>query len=200
MGFFKKKPDFFLFLLEQAQKAQEGLEALREFAEHPCEGCADRVKQLEKEGDEIRRILIEELNHTFATPIDREDIFQLSRALDDVLDYANSTVIELDIYHVQADEHIKRMISIMIKAAEELVRSIKHLKNYPKIANDHAVKAKKNENYMEKAYRQALSDLFKGEDPVYMLKMREIFRHLSNCADRGDEAANIILSIVMKAT
>jgi len=200
MGFFKKKPDFFNFLLEQAQKAQEGLEALKEFAEHPCEGCADRVRQLEKEGDEIRRILIEELNHTFATPIDREDIFQLSRALDDVLDYANSTVIELDIYHVQADDHVKRMISIMIKAAEELVRSIKHLENYPKIANDHAVKAKKNENYMEKAYRQALSDLFKGEDPVYMLKMREIFRHLSNCADRGDEAANIILSIVMKTT
>ena len=73
-------------------------------------------------------------------------------------------------------------------------------KEYPNIANDHAVRAKKLENDMEQAYHRALADLFKGTDPIYMLKMREVYRHLSNCADRGDEAANIILSIVMKST
>ena len=92
------------------------------------------------------------------------------------------------------------MIDIMIQAYEELVNAIKYLKEYPNIANDHAVRAKKLENDMEQAYHRALADLFKGTDPIYMLKMREVYRHLSNCADRGDEAANIILSIVMKST
>jgi uncharacterized protein Yka (UPF0111/DUF47 family) len=116
------------------------------------------------------------------------------------MDYADNTVRELSAYELSTDEHTKIMIEIMIQAYEELVKSIKYLKQYPKIANDHAVRAKKLENDMEQAYHKALADLFKGTDPIYMLKMREIYRHLSNCADRGDEAANIILSIVMKST
>jgi uncharacterized protein Yka (UPF0111/DUF47 family) len=64
----------------------------------------------------------------------------------------------------------------------------------------HAVKAKSYENAMEKAYHTALADLFKKTDTVYMLKMREIYRHLSNAADHSDEAADIICSVVMKAT
>ncbi len=65
---------------------------------------------------------------------------------------------------------------------------------------EHAVKAKSYENAMEKTYHAALANLFKRTDTVYMLKMREIYRHLSNAADRGDGAANIICSIVMKST
>ena len=134
------------------------------------------------------------------TPIDREDLFALSRAIDDVIDYANSTVDEMEIYDVKGNEHIKEMINILRKAARELDDAVKILKDYPKIAAEHAVKAKAYENTMEKAYHKALADLFKGTDTVYMLKMREIYRHLSNAADRGDEAANIIQSIVMKHT
>jgi len=200
MYFFKKKPDFYALLMNQSEKVLEGIKALKEYAGNQCPECADAVKRLEKEADEHRRIIIAELNKTFATPIDREDIFQLSRALDDVMDYADNTVLELTAYELSADLHIRKMIDIMIKAYEELVKAIKYLKDYPIIANDHAVKAKKFENEMEQAYHQALSDLFKGTDPIYMLKMREVYRHLSNCADRGDEAANIILSIVMKST
>jgi len=90
------------------------------------------------------------------------------------------------------------MINILRKAVRELDEAVKILKSYPRIASEHAVKAKAYENTMEKAYHIALADLFKGSDTVYMLKMREIYRHLSNAADRGDEAANIISSIVMK--
>ena len=200
MGFFRKKPDFYLLLLNQAERVLDGLVVLREYVRSQCVDCAQKVRDLEKEADEQRRILIAELNRTFATPIDREDIFQLSRALDDVMDYAYTTVTELTLYELSADDSVRKMVDIMIDAYEELVQAIKHLKEYATIANDHAVRAKKLENNMEQAYHQALSDLFKGTDPIYMLKMREIYRHLSNCADRSDEAANIILSIVMKST
>ena len=191
---------FFDLLTRQSAKTVEGLEALWSFAENGTRENANLVRNIEREADELRRILIEELDKTFVTPIDREDIFALSRAIDDVVDYANTTVDEMEIYEVKGDEHIKEMINILRKAARELNDAVKILQDYPKIASEHAVKAKAYENTMEKAYHMALAQLFKGADTVYMLKMREIYRHLSNAADRGDEAANIISSIVMKHT
>ena len=191
---------FFELLTHQSSNSIEGLDALWNFAENGSKENANLVRSIEREADELRRILIQELDQTFITPIDREDIYQLSRAIDDVVDYANSTVDEMEIYEVKGDEHIKEMVNILRKAARELNDAVKILKDYPKITSEHAIKAKSYENQMEKAYHLALADLFKGTDTIYMLKMREIYRHLSNAADRGDEAANIISSIVMKHT
>ncbi len=198
--FFKGTDRFFDLLTRQSSKTVEGLEALWAYAENGTRENATHVRMIEREADELRRILIEELDKTFVTPIDREDLFALSRAIDDVVDYANTTVDEMEIYEVKGDEHIKEMINVLRKAARELNDAVKILKDYPKIASEHAVKAKAYENTMEKAYHVALANLFKGSDTIYMLKMREIYRHLSNAADRGDEAANIISSIVMKHT
>ena len=194
------KSQFFEILSRQAAKTMEGLEALWNFTENGTKENANLVRNVEREADELRRILIQELDQTFATPLEREDIYNLSRAIDDVVDYANTTVDEMEVYEVKGDDHIKEMVNILQKAARELNDAVKILKDYPKIALEHAVKAKSYENQMEKAYHLALADLFKGTDTVYMLKMREIYRHLSNAADRGDEAANIISSIVMKHT
>lgn len=191
---------FYELLSRQSAKTLEGLEALWNFVENETKENANIVRNIEREADELRRILIEELDKTFVTPLDREDIYSLSRAIDDVVDYANSTVDEMEIYGVKADSHIKEMVNILREAARELNDAVQILKDHPKIASEHAVKAKAYENMMEKAYHSALADLFKGTDTVYMLKMREIYRHLSNAADRGDEAANNILSIVMKNT
>jgi predicted phosphate transport protein (TIGR00153 family) len=198
--FFGSENRFFELLAHQSSKSLEGLEALWGFVENETKENANHVRNLEREADELRRILIEELDRTFITPLDREDIYALSRAIDDVVDYANTTVDEMEIYGVEGDQHIKDMVDILRKAARELNDAVKTLKDYPRIALEHAVKAKSYENEMEKAYHLALADLFKGTDTVYMLKMREIYRHLSNAADRGDEAANIISSIVMKHT
>jgi predicted phosphate transport protein (TIGR00153 family) len=205
-GFKRRKPfqssqsRFFDILSRQASKALEGLEALWNFVENGSKENADLVRNIEREADELRRILVEELDQTFVTPLDREDIYALSRAVDDVVDYANTTVDEMEIYEVRGDEHIKEMVNILRNVARELNDAVKILKDYPKISLEHAVSAKSYENQMEKAYHLALAHLFKGTDTVYMLKMREIYRHLSNAADRGDEAADIISSIVMKHT
>jgi uncharacterized protein len=198
--FRKKKCDFCEMLHAQAEKVQEGLDALYTWAEGGQTPQRERVKQIEREADELRRIVIEELNQTFVTPFDREDIFSLSRAIDDVMDYADRTVDEMEIYEVSANRHIIEMIDILRKASHELHDSIRLIQKYPNIALEHATKAKALENEMEKAYHRALADLFKGTDTVYMLKMREIYRHLSNAADREDEAANIIGDIVVKMT
>ena len=198
--FQKKKRDFYGMLHSQSEKVVEGLDALHSWAEKADERQRKRVKEIEREADELRRILIEELNQTFVTPFDREDIFSLSRAIDDVMDYADRTVDEMEIYEVKPNNHVIQMIDILRKAARELSDAIRLIQKYRSIALEHATKAKACENEMENAYHRALAELFKGSDTVYMLKMREIYRHLSNAADRGDEAANLIGDIVVKMT
>ena len=196
---FPKEKNFYKMLADQASKTLEGIEGLEVFVRNQNQETAQRVKEIEREADELRRILVEELHQTFVTPMDREDIFALSRAVDDIVDYANSTVDEMEIYEAASDDHLQEMVDILRKAAREINDAVTILETYPNIAMEHAVKAKSYENAMEKAYHSALANLFKKTDTVYMLKMREIYRHLSNAADRSDEAANIICSIVMKA-
>ncbi|MBK8324205.1 MAG: DUF47 family protein [Betaproteobacteria bacterium] len=197
--FGRKETDFFKLLFDQAAKTVEGVEALTRFLGTLDPVHGQKVKEIENEADEIRRVLIEEINRTFVTPVDREDLFALSRAIDDVLDYANTTVYEFEVYQLKfADEHVKRLVLILYDQARELHQATKMLDSYPRLANEHAIKAKKAENLMERAYREALGELFRGSDTVHMLKMREIYRHLSNAADRGDEAANTIHGIVVK--
>src|SRR5512145_2644005 len=98
---FKKRPNRFIELLtSQARLTEEGLTALVAYFEKPNKRRSEVVDKLETEADEIRRILIDELNRTFVTPFDREDIHALSRAIDDMLDYAYTTVVEMSILEV----------------------------------------------------------------------------------------------------
>jgi len=205
MGFLgrtKKSDRFTELLIKQAEYAVEGLQALQQYASQPDSGLAAQVNKIEKEADEVRRVLIDELNQTFVTPIDREDIFALSRAIDDILDYADSTIEEMALFQAQSNNYIQRMASLLHDAAHEIYQGVLRLDDHPSVAAEHAVRAKALENRMETVYREALADLFSGADSlekiVQILKLREIYRHMSNAADRGDEAANVIGDIVVK--
>lgn len=201
----KKQPDRFVqLLLQQTDYTVKGMEALKEYMDDPCTERAQIITKMEKEADEVRRILIDELNHTFVTPMDREDIHALSRAIDDIIDYGYTTVGEMDILEVQPNNYLRRMVSLLRDAAREIHMSVLRLSDHPAVAEDHAVRAKALENRVETVYREALADLFSlprdVEHVVEMLKLREIYRHLSNAADRGDEAANVLTDIVVKMT
>ncbi|MCK5645658.1 MAG: DUF47 family protein [Anaerolineales bacterium] len=198
----KKTNRFIELLIRQAQYAVEGFEALLKYLSDPDEDLARQVSLIEKEADEVRRILIDELNRTFVTPLDREDIFALSLTVDDILDYANTTVEEMVLLEIEPTSYIERMVSLLTDAAREIYMGVQRLQDHPNVANDHAVRAKALENRVETVYREAIADLFKMprdvDHIVYMLKLREVYRHLSNAADRGDAAANVIGDIVVK--
>jgi predicted phosphate transport protein (TIGR00153 family) len=201
--FRRRKTNRFIELLtKQAEFAVEGLQALQRYVNDPDSALAHKVNRMEKQADEVRRILIDELNQTFVTPIDREDIFALSRAIDDVLDYADSTIEEMAMLQIKPNAYIQRMVSLLHDAAYEIHQGVLRLEDHPNVAVDHAVRAKALENRMETVYREALAELFataKSVDHVVnLLKTREVYRHLSNAADRGDEAANVIGDIVVK--
>ena len=200
---FKKRQNVFIGLIhDQASLTLEGLEALNVYFENKDPEAAKLLTKKEKEADEARRILIDELNRTFVTPFDREDIFALSGAIDDVLDYAYSTADEMIIFDVEATPYMKRIASLLRDAANELLQAVDRLAEHPNVAGDHDKRAKALENRVEEIYREALADLFSSaKDLDHMLKifkLREVYRHLSNAADRGDEAANVIANIVVK--
>lgn len=204
-AFFRPRQDRFLqALIRQAEITLQGLVALELYMKKPSEKHALAVQQAEEDADEVRRILVDDLNRTFVTPMDREDIFALSRAIDDVMDYAHTTVEEMQILDVTPNDYLRRLVSLLRDAAEEIHLATLRLKENPGVAAEHATRAKALENRVERVYREAVADLFSGtEDVQYvmqMLKLREIYRHLSNCADRGDTAANIIHDIVVKIT
>ncbi|MCL4562137.1 MAG: DUF47 family protein [Chloroflexi bacterium] len=200
---FKRRQNIFIQMIHgQAALTLEGMEALVVYLGGQTPENARRLTRAENDADEARRILIFELNKTFITPFDREDIFELSRTIDDVLDYAYSTMTEMEVLKVKPTPFMIRMANLLRDAAFELLQAVDRLEKYPGVANEHAQRAKALENRVEDVYREALADLFSGAEDikhvVKMLKYREIYRHLSNAADRGDEAANVIADIVVK--
>lgn len=191
-----RKVDFFALLLSQAEKTLEGCTALRCYMDGLCE--PEDLTRIEREADDIRRVIIDELNQTFITPLDREDIHALSRAVDDVVDHACNTVREMEAFQVGVNEHLREMTSLMIKGAEQLAAGLRRLEKNPNVAVEYAIKAKRVENEMNDLFLLALKELFEEPDPRTIFKYREIYRHLNRSADRVDEAANIITNIVVK--
>jgi len=197
---FHKRFDFFKMLYDQARMSEEGLKQLCDYVRTPTEALGLKVEQTEKEADELRRLLIDALNRTFMTPFEREDIFALSRSLDDMIDYGNSTVEEMRLFQTPTNRFLVDMSEALYEGARHITAGVEGLRHMPNGMHEHIIKAKKSENRMEHLYREALAEIFKTTDVVMIIKMREIYRHLSNAADRGDEAADILSDILVKNT
>jgi uncharacterized protein Yka (UPF0111/DUF47 family) len=110
----------------------------------------------------------------------------------------------MEVLKVRPTPFMVRISSLLRDAAFELLQAVDRLQDHPGVANEHAQRAKALENRIEDVYREALADLFSGAEDtkhiVKMLKSREVYRHLSNAADRTDDAANRISDIVVKMT
>ena len=201
--FIKPKQDNFMeLLIQQGEYTIHIAEALQAYLKKQSDKKSTRARTVENEADEIQRILVHELMDTFVTPIDREDIFSLSRALDNFIDYVYDTVEELEIFELEATESVLEIADLLHEMATELQLAIKQLIDYPGVAQEHARRVKHLENQVEDSYRHSLAELFKGPQDVHqimeIMKTREVLRHLSNAADQGDMAADTVLDIVVK--
>jgi uncharacterized protein Yka (UPF0111/DUF47 family) len=202
-GWFRRKPDHFIVRLrQQCALGIEATTALMDYMEKPSKKNAQRVRQLEKDADELLRMLVDELNRTFVTPIDREDLYKLSRALDDILDDTWFTINEMDILEVDPNPHLHEMAGLLALGAEEIKLAIERLDKHPNVASIHAVRAKAVRNNMEQLYARALADLFHKpkdlDNVIMMLKLREIYRHLFHAGGRIGDSADIIDDVIVK--
>ncbi len=200
---FRRKPNRFLArLYEQTNIVVAGTAALMDYMDSPTADHAAQVHALEHAADDVRRTLIGELNQTFVTPIDREDLFALSRAIDDVLDHMYSTTTEMEILHVAPNESLRSIARLLCAAAVELHHAAEHLEQDAQAADTHAFRVKKIANQGEKWYAEALATLFTEPNEMagvmQILKLREIYQHMSDALDSAEQAANIISDIIVK--
>lgn len=202
---FKSRDKLFLQLLvDQSAKTLEAMEEVQRYVQTGNQESAQRVKQIEKEADELRRIVTAELNRTFITPLDPEDIYALTRDIDEIVDYANSTVEEMELFQIGGNDYLKQIVELVLEGAQEIHLAIVRLADHPSVAAEHAAKARSLENQVERVYRHAVADFLSNVDDLEGvlegLKYREVYRHLSNAADRYAEAADVVNHIVVKVT
>jgi uncharacterized protein Yka (UPF0111/DUF47 family) len=201
-GSLHEKNKFITMLMKQAAKTVEGVRFLEAGIEAVDERGVAALRGLAEEASELRRILIDELHQTFITPLDREDIFNLSHCYEDMVTYALTTLEEMSILKVDADGHIRYMVRLVREEAEELEAALMRLTQNPRVAGDHAREVREKERKVEREYRAAIKELFAGAtDPAALPALfyrREVYRHISNMSDRADSAANVFGMVVMK--
>ena len=193
---------FQMLLSRQLEETLVLVDGVLQYIAAPTEQDKERIAheagEQEHRADAVRRELMDRLAATFVTPFDREDINELSRAIDDIADYAENTIKEIRLYAIEPDRFIVQMVRTLHDAVGELSAAVGSLGQDGPTTNHHALVAKSLENKMEGLYRKAISE-FTSDTPVhYLIKMREVYRHLSNAADRVDLAANVINAIVVK--
>jgi uncharacterized protein Yka (UPF0111/DUF47 family) len=138
------------------------------------------------------------LNESFSTPIDREDLYRAIMDLDEVVNYCKTTVSEMEVLALAPDKRCLEMAMHIKLGTDELALGFSRLAKEPAAAAANADAARKAERRVEKNYRRAIAELFVGDDYIHMFKRREIYRHLSNAADRMSNCANTLHDIVVK--
>ncbi|MEZ5556949.1 MAG: DUF47 family protein [Pseudomonadales bacterium] len=220
--------DFYALLVAQCTVTAQGTNRLLQFLRDDDPAMGLEVRHLEHEGDRIKTRNLEILHRSFATPMDREDFYDAVMAIDEILNYAKTSVREIEILELSPDAHMVEMAALLDAGAQALLHGFQHLEHEPAAADRYAEQARKSERDMEKAYRRALATLFdpalqlerlKGLNAAgasaaeldqrsadtlllvtQMLKRREIYRHLSNASDHLAHAAQVLEDIVNKAT
>jgi hypothetical protein len=160
---------------------------------------AAEILDLEHEGDRITHDIINRLNHTFVTPIDREDILALASALDDVVDYTEEVADYLELYKIEAPmEQSIQLARVLKDACTQLSEAIGRLHGFPDISK-HTVEVNRLENEGDRITREAVASLFDGGiDPMVVIRWKDLFERLEAAIDATESAANIIEGIVIK--
>lgn len=194
----KKRDNFYDMLMSQAEICSKGMKQLQEFCITHDENMAQKVIMTEEEGDMARRILTDELDNTFITPLDREDLFKLSSELDEILDYAKTSVDEIRAYGVVPDENMIELTGTLLDMTEHIILAVSHMEKHRSIAQDEAIYVKSLENKVGDMATKSLAVLFDEEDHRKIFKYREIYRHLNRTADVADAAMDTLLRIIVK--
>jgi uncharacterized protein Yka (UPF0111/DUF47 family) len=195
---FPKSPDFFTLLTDQSIQVTHTVGLLVDFMENGDMEIGKDIKKDEHDADAIKVRNIHILNEAFSTPIDREDIYRAINDLDEIINYCKDTVNEMDILGVGPDEFTMEMAKQLKIGVDSLANGFSKLGKNPASAAIDADAARKSDRRVEKLYRRALAELFKGDDYILMFKRREIYRHVTNASDRMAHCANTLHDIVVK--
>ena len=160
------------------------------------------IEDLEHQADEVTHRIFAELNSTFVTPFDREDIHQLASSLDDIMDYINGSASRFVLYNVHADTpYMRRLMEIIQQQVEAVGKGVTYLRDFrnPSALQEILREVNEYENDADTVFALAVADLFENEKNVIeLIKLKEIYVGLETATDRCEDVANVLESILIK--
>jgi len=194
---------FFDYLERLAGTVVEGADFLVEFLEDYTD-VHDKVlemKEIERRGDDLTHEIYEHLNRTFIAPIEPEEISRLTTALDDILDIINGVASQMDMYGIEESDcsmvELARLIQISVYEVRGAVCAIRNLKR-PVEIEERCIEINRLENIADNVLGEAIRDLFQKDDPIEIIKLKDIYENLEVATDRCEDAANVLSDIAIR--
>jgi len=204
LNFLPKEEQYFALFIQMTVYISDAARELKEMLadkDHDFVEYVRRIKGLEHACDELTHSISTRLNKSFITPFDREDIYMMSTALDDIVDLMNGAaraIIDYDVHEIKDYAH--DFADVIVRMAEQLREVVATLEK-PKNITQRLVEIHRLENEGDDIYHAAVAELFREEpDPLTVLKWKEIYENLEAAIDRCENVANIIESVVIKHT
>lgn len=201
-SFLPREDQYFTLFSQMAGKIEEASLILMELLEESNTDFSvytRRIKDVEHACDHLMHEITMKLNKSFITPFDREDIYHLSVALDDICDYVDAGARAIVMYDIREFNDYARHLARIINDLAVEIRSAVDILGKPNGINSRFVEIHRLENEADDVYFRAMGQLFKeANDPVTIIKWKEFYEILENATDRCESVANIIESIVLK--
>jgi len=197
-----RQEEFFDLFVQVATRNTEAAKRLRELFQAPPERrtpIVQAIKQLEHEADQVTHEVVNRLDRTFITPLDREDIHQLASDLDDVMDAMDGTARRAQIFHLGiAPPGVQQLVEVIERMVAVLAEGVGRLKKGDDVMK-FCVEAKRLEEEGDAIYHEALGLLFEKErDALEVMKWKEIYDKLEQTLDQAEDVANVLESITIK--
>lgn len=161
----------------------------------------DALERLEHDGDKITHEIYENLNRTFITPLDPEEISKLASALDDILDYIEGTAQRMHTYGITETDsfmvELAKLIQLSVVELEDAVKGIRTMKN-PHQIEHRCIEVNRLENLADDILAHAISDLFRTQDPIAIIKRKDVYEYLEIATDKCEDAANVLSDIAIR--
>lgn len=197
-----REDEYFALFTQMAKKIQEASAILVDMLAAPddqFDSYSKKIKAVEHECDELAHSVSLKLNKSFITPFDREDIYTLSMALDDVCDYIDASARSIVMYDIHGnDTHAQELAKVIQRQADEINKAVALL-HVAKGMEQHLLNIQRLENDADDIYFRAMAELFKNSpDPVRLIKLKELYEMLENATDKCEYVGNIIEAVVLK--
>ncbi len=199
--FVPKDREFFDLFEEAASNGVRAAELLEEMLRGFPESAhlAREILLCEQEGDRVTHDIFSRLNQTFVTPIDREDIIELAKALDDVTDLTEEVADYLVLYKIEAPmDQAQRLATILRDAARQVAAAMPRMRSFEDISH-YTVEIHRLENDGDRLSREAMASLFdNGVDPMVVIRWKDIFERLEEAIDATEHVADVLEAVVIK--
>lgn len=201
MRLIPREEKFYADFMAMAEQLRSGARMLEEMfaSDPPIADKAHEIREAEHKCDFLTHEVIQRLNKTFVTPIDREDIHALARALDDVMDAIDAAASLIPLYNINKVRPGARELTRIISASTDQVLLAVQALEKRKGVLDRAVEINRLENEADRAHQRAVGQLFAEEhDPIEVMKWKEILDLLEGATDRCEDVANLLENVVVK--